>query len=90
MEDRDAKAKKKDQELLEKLHLLLPKELKVEGQAESRKSAIPEQDIYKEMKGFAKLKPEVRQMLVTALQVANLDFFTDESVNRLWVHKEHV
>ncbi len=27
--------------------------------------------------------------MITALQVANIDFFADDSVSRLWVAKEH-
>ena len=68
LEDRDAAAKKKDADLLNKLHLALPKELKLsDATPHSRQSKIPEQDIYKELSGFAKYKPEVKQMLITAL-----------------------
>ncbi len=58
---------KKNKELVEKLELMLPKELTVDTTgAESRKSVIPDQDIYTEFDGFGKLKPEVRQLFVTA------------------------
>ena len=56
---------------------------------EERRDMIPPQDLYKEMSDFGKHKPEVRQMLITALQVANLDFFTNGSVDKLWLNKEH-
>ncbi len=69
--------REKNSKLLQQLKEKLPKAIPFENSILPRKQTIPEQEIYSPFKNFDHLTLEARALFITAMQVANLDFFTD-------------